>query len=115
MENPVVFGFLAMSRLSVPFSFVESLSGEFGAVECFWRESDRAFTGFVAEVWFAQLSAAGGFASRWAAVVGFPVVVRCPSSGPARFAVSVPCEVPGGEVRLVGGSRGGRVRCQLVP
>jgi len=36
--------------LFVPFQFVADLAAQFGAVECFWRESDRAFTGFVAEV-----------------------------------------------------------------
>ncbi len=42
-------------RLSVPFDFVATLAAEFGAVECCWRESDRSFTGFVAEVWFESL------------------------------------------------------------
>ena len=101
--------------LSVPFEFVSSLAAEFGACECFWRESERAFTGFVAEVWFSSLPAE--FAAKWSAVVGYSVVVRCPSSGPARFAGSVPCSVPSGAVRLQGGQRGGRVRvrvrCQL--
>jgi hypothetical protein len=99
-------------RLSVPFSFVESLAAQFGAVECFWRESDRAFTGFVAEVWFESLPSQ--FAAKWSGVVGYSVVVRCVSAGPGRFAVSVPVVVPVGEVRLTGGVRGGRVRCELV-
>lgn len=103
-----------MSRLPVPFEFVAGLSVQFGASECFWRESERSFSGFVAEVWFAELSAAGGFAQRWAAVVGVGVLVRCPSAGPGRFVVSVPCQVPSGQVVLQGGVRGGRVRCQLV-
>jgi len=47
-------------------------------------------------------------------VVGYSVLVRCVSSAPAPFAVSVPCTVPGGQVQLLGGQRGGRVRCQLV-
>ena len=97
---------------SVPFNFIQSLAAEFDAVECFWRESERSFTGFVAEVWFSQLPSE--FAVKWSAGVGYSVVVRCPSSGPARFAVSVPCTVPGGSVQLRGGQRGGRVRCQLV-
>ncbi|NES69774.1 MAG: hypothetical protein F6K24_33450 [Okeania sp. SIO2D1] len=103
-----------MSELAVPFEFVSVLAEEFGAVECFWRCSERSFSGFVAEVWFAQLP--GDFAVRWAAVVGRAVVVRCVSSGPARFAVSVPCCVPGGAVELRGGSRGGRrgARVHLV-
>ena len=98
--------------LAVPFEFVQGLAAEFGAVECAWRESDRSFTGFVAEVWFAELPS--GFASRWAAVVGYLVLVRSVSSGPGRFAVSVPVSVPCGQVALVGGVRGGRVRCRLV-
>ncbi|KOP23049.1 hypothetical protein AMR41_28310 [Hapalosiphon sp. MRB220] len=96
-----------MSR-SVPFSFVSSLAAEFGAVECCWRESDVAFTGFVAEVWFDSLPSE--FASRWASVVGRSVRVRCVSSGPGRFAVSVPVVVPVGEVQLGWASRGSRVR-----
>lgn len=98
--------------LPVQFEFVQALATEFGAVECFWRESERSFTGFVAEVWFAELPSE--FAVKWSAVVGYSVLVRCPSSGPARFAVSVPCTVPGGRVQLRGGQRGGRVRVQLV-
>ena len=97
-----------MSQRLVPFSFVAALAAEFGAVDCCWRESAVSFSGFVAEVWFAQLPS--GFAQRWAAVVGYSVLVRCVSSGPGRFAVAV----PGGAVRLVGGLRGGRVRCRLV-
>jgi hypothetical protein len=93
---------------SVPFEFVSGLAVEFGAVECFWRESSRSFTGFVAEVWFDSLPS--GFAVRWSRVVGYSVVVRCPSSGPGRFAVSVPCAVPGGSVSLSAPSRGSRVR-----
>lgn len=53
--------------LSVPFEFVQGLAAEFGACECFWRESDRAFTGFVAEVWFSALPG--------------DLAVRCPSAG----------------------------------
>ncbi len=105
--SPLVVRF---SMLSVPFSFVESLAADFGAVECFWRESDRAFTGFVAHVWFESLLRE--FVARWATVVGYSVVVRCVSAGSGRFAVSVPVEVPAGEVRLGWVSRGSRV--QLV-
>lgn len=94
--------------LRVPFEFVSGLAAEFGAVECCWRESSRSFTGFVAEVWFAELPSE--FAARWSRVVGFSVLVRCPSSGPGRFAVSVPCVVPSGAVRLGWASRGSRVR-----
>ena len=54
--------------ISVPFEFVRGLALEFGCVECFWRESDRSFTGFVVEVWFESLPS--DFAVRWSAVVG---------------------------------------------
>lgn len=97
---------------SVPFEFVAGLAAEFGAVECFWRESAVSFTGFVAEVWFDQLPSE--FAARWSAVVGYSVRVRSVSVGPARFAASVPVVVPGGQVQLQGGQRGGRVRCRAV-
>lgn len=92
----------------VPFAFVSGLAAESGAVECYWQESDRSFTGFVAEVWFRSLP--GEFAARWSAVVGYSVFVRCVSAGPGRFAVSVPVTVPGGAVRLGAVSRGARVR-----
>ncbi len=93
---------------SVPFEFVRGLACEFGAVDCCWRESDVSFTGFVAEVWFSSLPRE--FAVKWAEVTGYPVKVRGRSDGPAQFAVSVPCVVPVGQVRLGPASRGGRVR-----
>lgn len=98
---------------SVPFEFVEGLAAEFGALECYWRESERSFTGFVAEVWFESLPSE--FSVKWAAVVGYSVVVRAVSVGPARFAVSIPVVVPEGQVLLLGGQRGGVVRCQFLP
>jgi hypothetical protein len=52
----------------VPYEYVAALAEEYGAVQCCWRESDRAFTGFVAEIWFA--APAGEFAQRWAKIVG---------------------------------------------
>ncbi len=94
--------------LAVDYLFVEGLAVEFAAVDCFWRELDRSFTGFVAEVWFASLPRE--FAVRWSAVVGYSVVVRARDNGPSRFAVSVPVRVPGGAVRLGYASRGSRVQ-----
>jgi hypothetical protein len=79
---------LAM-RCSVPFQFITALAIEFGAVDCFWRESERSFTGYVAEVWFEQMPS--DFAVRWAAVVGSAIRVRCATAGPSRFTASVPC------------------------
>ncbi len=94
--------------VSVPFVFVLGVALDCECVECFWRESDRSFTGFVAEVWFEALPRE--FAVRWSGIVGYAVRVRMHEDGPARFVVSVPCEVPEGEVRLGPVSRGSRVR-----
>jgi hypothetical protein len=78
-------------RSSVPFEFVANLAIAFDSVECFWRESDRSFTGFVAEVWFDNFPA--DFAWGWAKVVNYPVRVRRIRSGPAKFTVSIPCTI----------------------
>lgn len=94
--------------IAVPYELVSELAAEFGCVECAWRESDVSFTGFVAEVWFDSLPS--DFAVKWAAVVGYAVKVRRRDDGPGRFAVSVPCEVPSGQVKLGYASRGSRVR-----
>jgi hypothetical protein len=94
--------------LPVAYEFIQGFAAEFGAVECYWRESDQSFTGFVAEVWFSELPSE--FSTRWAAVVGYSVLVRSVSSGPGRFAASIPCTVPGGQVSLGPASRGSRVR-----
>lgn len=93
--------------IAVPFEFVSGLAVEFGCVDCFWRESDRSFTGFVAEVWFEGLPR--DFAARWSAVVGYSVKVRRLDDGCGKFAASIPCLVPNGEVRLGPVSRGSRV------
>lgn len=94
--------------LPVSYEFVQGLATEFGAVECYWRESDRSFTGFVAEVWFSKLPSA--FSTRWAAVVGYSILVRGVSSGPGSFVASIPCTVPSGQVSLGPASRGSRVQ-----
>ncbi|MGD1857035.1 MAG: hypothetical protein ACFB2W_22610 [Leptolyngbyaceae cyanobacterium] len=93
---------------SVPYEFVSGLASEFGAVECCWRESERSFTGYVAECWFGRLPSV--FALKWAAVVGYQVRVRCVSSGPSKFVVSIPVTVPQGSIRLSGGQRGGQAQ-----
>ena len=99
----------------VDYGTVSCLAEDCGAVECCWRESDRSFTGFVAECWFGSGSAAGQFAARYARVVGRSVLVRRVStcSAPGGWCVSAPCGVPGGQVSLRGGQRGGRVRVIL--
>ncbi|HEY9663179.1 MAG TPA: hypothetical protein V6C65_32440 [Allocoleopsis sp.] len=75
----------------VPYDVVAGLAAEYGAIECCWRESERSFTGFVAEVWFNQLPS--DFAQRWATVIGYAVKVRRREDGPAPFSVSIPCSV----------------------
>ncbi|MEA5448587.1 hypothetical protein VB780_08430 [Leptolyngbya sp. CCNP1308] len=94
--------------LPVSYEFVQVLATEFGAVECAWRESDQSFTGFVAEVWFSELPSE--FSTRWAAVVGYSILVRGVSSGPGSFAASIPCTVPSGQASLGPASRGSRVQ-----
>lgn len=75
---------------TVSYSLIAMIAAEYGAVDCCWRESERSFTGFVAEVWFNELP--DQFASKWAEAVGYPVKVRV-REGLARFAVSVSCVV----------------------
>lgn len=105
---------VAVSRF-VAFGLVCSVAEGSGAVECCWRESERSFSGFVAEVWFGSGAEARAFARGWAAVVGRSVLLRVVSgAAPGGWCVSVPCAVPGGAVVLSGGSRGGRARCRLV-
>jgi hypothetical protein len=82
-ENP--------TRNPIPYPLIAGIAAEFGCVECWWRESDRSFTGFVAEVWFNTLPSE--FASKWAAVVGYEIRVRRRQNGPAQYAVSIPCVV----------------------
>ena len=95
----------------VPFEFVASIAEKFGAVEVTWRESERSFTGFVAEVWFDSGERSGQFAAGWARSVGYMVLVRgVGEGGPARRCASVPCVVGEGQVRLGPASRGSRVR-----
>jgi hypothetical protein len=74
--------------LAAPYELVELIAMEYGAVDCFWRESDRAFTGCVAEVWF--LGRPWEFAQKWARVVGYPIRSRSTEEGPGNYMVSVP-------------------------
>jgi hypothetical protein len=92
----------------VPFEFVAGVAAQFGAVECFWRESDNSFTGFVAEVWFNAIPRQ--FAIKWAAVVGYPIKVAAVScSAPGRFVARVPVAGCQGQVKLGWPSRGSRL------
>jgi hypothetical protein len=74
--------------VAVPYAWVATLAAEYGAIDCCWRESDRAFTGFVAEIWFAQ--PAGEFGHKCAKLVGYPIRTRCTSDGPGAYVMSVP-------------------------
>jgi hypothetical protein len=74
--------------VAVPYPLVAALAIEYGAIDCCWRESDRSFTGFVAEVWFAQ--PAGEFAHRWAKVIGYSIRSRALTDGPGRYMLSIP-------------------------
>ncbi len=76
----------------VPYEWVAALAEEYGAVQCCWRESDRAFTGFVAEIWFAH--PAGEFAHHWAKIVGYPIRSRVTDDGPAPYVLSIPVVLP---------------------
>ncbi len=97
-----------LMRSVVPFELVAGLAREFGAVECFWRESDRSFTGFVAEVWFVYQPKQ--FAVKWAAVVGYPVKVLAVShAAPGRVVGRVPVGGVHGQVKLGWPSRDSRV------
>lgn len=77
-------------RYCVPFQFICILAEEWGARSCHWRESDRAFTGFVAEVAFSSATVAADFARRWSEVVGYGVAVRHQCGF---HTVSVPCAI----------------------
>ena len=77
--------------VAVPYQYVATLAEEYGAIECCWRESERSFTGFVAEVWFTQ--PAGEFAHRWAKVIGYQIKSRCANDGPGQYVLSIPVAV----------------------
>jgi hypothetical protein len=95
-------------RRKIPFQLIAQVALKLGAVEVFWQESDRAFTGFVAEVWFDAIEPE--FAVFCARAVGYPILMRPMSEGIARFMISVPVNVPQGQVKLGQPSRGSKVR-----
>ncbi|HEY9852596.1 MAG TPA: hypothetical protein V6D28_24205 [Leptolyngbyaceae cyanobacterium] len=79
------------TRQALPYEVVRQLAQAAGAVECFWRISDRAFSGCVAEIWFKELRTAGEFALACSDRIGVNCKVRVTSEGPTNFYVSVPC------------------------
>ncbi|MEM7579099.1 MAG: hypothetical protein AAF316_04470 [Cyanobacteria bacterium P01_A01_bin.80] len=92
----------------IPFDIIEKLANEYDAIECFWRESDVSFTGFVAEIWFNEIPSE--FSIKCASLIKKSMKVRCLSDGVGKFALSVPVTVPCGEIQLGYYSRGSKVK-----
>ncbi|MEM1369077.1 MAG: hypothetical protein AAGG02_13885 [Cyanobacteria bacterium P01_H01_bin.15] len=93
----------------VPYAIVAVLAKDFNSVECYWRESKRSFTGFVAEVWFRDLPA--DFARKWVKTIKCSCVfVRIPAAGPGRFVVSVPVTINEAEITLSSPATGSRLK-----
>lgn len=93
-------------RRYIPYHEVAKVAYFFGAIEVYWRESDRSFTGFVCESWWNFPPRK--LASNCAKVVGYPIAIRR-LEGPGRFSMSVPVVIPDGEIKLGWASRGSRV------
>lgn len=79
-----------MSRQALPYEVIRQFAEAAGAVECLWRESDRSFSGYVAEVWFSDLKSAGEFARVCSDRIGINCKIRATSEGPTQFYVTVP-------------------------
>lgn len=82
---------LTKDKKALTYEVVRGLADLTGAVECFWRISDRSFSGYVAEVWFNELQTAGEFARVCSDRIGVNCKLRVTSEGPAKFYVTVPC------------------------
>ena len=82
---------LTKDRKAVTYEALRRFAEVTGAVECFWRISDRSFSGCVAEVWFNELQIAGEFARVCSDRTGVNCKLRVTSEGPAKFYVTVPC------------------------
>lgn len=80
-----------LSREALPYEVIKQFAEAAGAVECFWRTSDRSFSACVAEVWFSDLKKAAEFAMACSDRIGIYCRVRATSEGFARFYVSAPC------------------------
>lgn len=82
---------LTKTRKALIYEVVRRFAEVTGALECFWRISDRSFSGYVAEVWFNELQIAGEFARVCSDRTGVNCKLRVTSEGPAKFYVTVPC------------------------
>ncbi|HEY9296474.1 MAG TPA: hypothetical protein VIQ31_08890, partial [Phormidium sp.] len=82
---------LTKDRKALSYEVVRTFAESTGAVECFWRISDRSFSGYVAEVWFNELQIAGEFARVCSDRIGVNCKLRVTSEGLAKFYVTVPC------------------------
>lgn len=82
---------LEKDRKALSYEVVRRFAEVTGAIECFWRISDRSFSGYVAEVWFNELQIAGEFARVCSDRTGVNCKLRVTSEGPAKFYVTVPC------------------------
>lgn len=82
---------LAKERKALNYEVIRRFAEVTGAVECFWRISDRSFSGYVAEVWFNELQIAGEFARVCSDRTGVNCKLRVTSEGIANFYVTVPC------------------------
>ena len=79
------------NRKALNYEVVRRFAEVIGAVECFWRISDRSFSGCVAEVWFSELQIAGEFARVCSDRTGVNCKLRVTSEGLTNFYVTVPC------------------------
>jgi len=80
-----------LNRQALAYEVVRLFAESAGAIECFWRTSDRSFSGCVAEVWFSDLKTAGEFARVCSDRIGINCKIRATSEGPGKFYVSTPC------------------------
>lgn len=100
-------GTLSLSKCrAIPYNDVATVVTKyFGAYDVFWRESDRSFSGYVAECWFT--TSPGDLATKFAKLVGYRITVRRIDD---YYMMSIPTTVPEGEVTLGWASRGSRVK-----
>ncbi|BAQ63954.1 hypothetical protein [Geminocystis sp. NIES-3709] len=92
---------LIKERLNVPYAMIAVIADQLGAIEVYWRESDRSYTGYVAEVWFDKLPSE--FSYLWSQTVNTSILVR--KIEELGFSISIPCTVPEGEIKLFQGQR----------
>lgn len=100
-------------KQALPYALIATVASELGATEFYWRESTRSYTGFVAEIWFDKLPS--DFSQAFAIKLKQSILVRNVQHENLGFAVSIPCTVPEGEVKIHQGQRNhSRARVKLV-